>query len=319
MYMNQVFSKRFWKYFIISFAIITLFSTIVIVNQYFDKFMFFSIPFSYGLRFSLIASAVILPFSLAIAVSISSFIAFRNTSLKGIPNFFKLLAIGLILFLPLSIGLYLYDWNIQPSVKKQSMEMFWSMKTYSLSPEEIKKESEKEVEFNKIPDFENSTPTVLSGAKLQFKLDSLKKEQYKQAFECRRLLALLPSEEAKEAYESYKLEQMGIEYQHAETTKISSDSLAYISQVLLYDEASYLSETIMLLGDYRIESYKRTIGGASLILSYLLFAILGYFTRSKTMTKIFGIIAVIIVASYLLNVTTNLITTYLKDILSYAK
>jgi len=252
---------------------------------------------------------MLLPVSLCCAVSISSFMSFRNIPEKGAFVFFKMLGIGFAFFLILSVALYLYDCNISPRLKVQSLEMYWKVKNYSY-PNSINSE------FNKTPDFENLNAGTMCGRKLNFKLDSLREQQSKHINECNKLLALLPQNEADEAYESYKLEQLGVEYQYAQISHLEQDSLTYIQQVLLFEQADQLAESKMLVSEYHFESYKRSINAVCLLISYLVFATLGYILRNRSLTKILGVIAIIIVSAYLIYGVSNLTKAYLKQTLN---
>lgn len=304
--MKKIFNCRFWKYFIITFVIIQLLAIISAVAHYTDQFFIHTTPISFALKFCLIASVLTLPAVFCCAISISSFVTFRYANSQNTPAFFKLLGTGLVFVIPLAVVIYIYDTSIQPRVKAQSLEMYWGIKN-DLYPKVI------DSKFDRTPNFEDINASVIPKERLQFKFDSLKIEQSKQIIECNKLLELLPSKLATEAYESYRLEQMGVDHRYAETTEASEDSLAYIQQVLLYNQADNLAENSILLGEYQYESYKRNINAICLVLSYLVFATLGYCLRVKSMTKIFGIVAIIIVSFYMLYAVTHLTQEYLKQ------
>lgn len=306
--MNKIFNRRFWKYFIITFVVVQLLVILSTTNQYLDQFFYHAVPLNFGLKFSLVASTLLLSVSLCSATAIASFITFRHMPQQGVSNFFKMLGIGLGVFLIVAVAIYLYDWNVQPGLKKQSMEMYWKVKNYSTP-------SSTDSKFNYTPDFENMSPGTLSWEKLHYKSDSLREEQIKHIIECNNLLATLPSTEASEVYEAYKLEHMGVEYQYAETSDNIQDSIIYIQQTLLFDKAHELAESTMLLSEYKLENYKRSMNAVSLLLSYLIFATLGYFLRNRSLTKIFGIIAIIIVSIYLLYGVSHLTERYMKNTL----
>lgn len=317
--MTQFFNKRFWLYWVLTLLAVLIFYILLTANQYLDTFIYHSIPFNYATKFTLISVGIALSSAIAVAAATSSFITFRRTSSKGISSFFQLLGIGLIFFLPFSIGAYLYDNNITPKLKMRSMKILYSIKTYSSYPNEIRDSSDLSHYFGKISNFENSTPIVLSGKTLQLRLDSLEKEQSKLISECSKLLSQLPSDLAEEAYSNYKLDLSGISYQFSETPTINSDSLLYIQRVLLYDYAKRLAETTDSVNKFQIEKYKRISNATSILLFYIIFATMGYILRGKTLTKIFGIIAIIIVATYGLQLISSSLSTYLKEILTYTK
>jgi lipopolysaccharide export LptBFGC system permease protein LptF len=308
--MAKIFNRRFWKYFVITFVVAQLLVTLSAANEYTDQFLDHSVPLSAAFRFCVIASALLLPASLCLATSVASFVAFRQLSDGGLIAFFKALGIGFIGFLLLSAVVCFYDWNVQPKFKARSIERLWEIKSGSYSyPHAMEDKND----FYKMPNFEDYSESVLSRVKLTHKRDSVENMRNRQIDECARLLSLLPLEQAEKAYEAYRLQQLGVEYKYAPTPNISEDSIAYIQQVQLYNEAAGLAENNMLLGEYRFESYKRSLNAAALLLSFLIFATLGYCLRNKALTKIFGIIAIVIVAIYILTGINRYTEAYLKD------
>ncbi|NDV78907.1 hypothetical protein [Dysgonomonas sp. 511] len=308
--MAEIFNRRSWKYFVITFVVAQLLATVSAAMEYTDQFLYHSTPLSFAFRFCAIASALLLPASLCLATSVASFVAFRQLTEGGATAFFKALGIGFACFLLLSAVVCFFDWDIQPKLKAQSMERLWEIKSGSY-PRAIDDKND----FYKIPNFEDYSTGVLSGEKLSYRMDSVKDQQSKQIDECGRLLSSLPSKQAEEAYEAYKLQQLGVEYQYAQTPHVNNDSINNIQQIQLYEEAAGLAESSMLLGEYRFESYKRNLNAIALLFSFLIFATLGYCLRNKTLTKIFGIIAIVIVAIYMLTAINRYTEAYLKGTL----
>lgn len=312
-YKNRIFNKTFWKFFVITFAVIQFVAIASAVSEYFDRLMYYSTPFAF--EFYLTTSMLVLPASLFSAIAVSSFVSFRCALINGSKDFFKLWGFGFVCFLVFSIGIYQYDCNIQPKIKQQSMKMFWEIKTGRIYPEKIEEKPNQNASLDKMPEFENITLSVLSGEEIRSASDSVKRQQQQQIHEVRELLAVLPFALAEEAYESYNLDRMGVEFQYAKTVELSSDSLTYIQQVLLYEEASLLSENIINLIKYKIENYRRAINAVCCLLSFLIFAALGYLLKNKSLSKIFGIIAVVIVSIYMLYLTTHLMEVYFKGVI----
>ena len=308
--MNKIFNQRFWKYFGITFLIILLLTVVSVAIKTVDQFVYHTIPLMYAFKFCIVASVLILPSLFCYATSVSSFVTFRTLPLQESTAFFRMLAAGLIGILVFSTAIYLYDWNIQPNLKKQSFEMYWEIKHSSFPKVDS--------EFNKIPNFEDISSTIWSKKKLQFKIDSLYELRNTQIIECNELLSLFSPEQAMEVYESYKLEKMGVEYQPGNVLIVSPDSLFYM-QDLLYQQSFSLAENNMLIGEYRFEKYKRSANAIYLLLSYLLFSTLGYYLRNKSMTKIFGVIAIVIVSVYMLYIMTNFVEVYIRQAFSIVK
>lgn len=239
--MNTIFSKKFWKYFVITLLVMQLLAVLSVASQYADEFIYHSIPLGTACKFCIILSATLLSASLCYAASISSFISFRNLLQSGTPYFFRMLGVGLIFFFPLAITAYLYDWNVQPRLTAQSAEILWNIKSGSYS-ETIGPD------FNKPVDFKDSSPITSSRETVHLKIKSLENP-----------------------------------------------------------------------GEYRVESFKRTINAVCLLLSYLLFATLGYYLRNTSLMKIFGIMAIIIVSIYFLSSATHLTKKYVEHYYHYLR
>ncbi len=313
--MNVIFNKIFWKAFAITLAVVQLLAIITSVSKYLELITNYLTPLPFAFKFFLTASILLLPTSLCSAIAVSSFVSFRYALINGNKDFFKLLGLGVICFLVFSIGVYLYDCNIQPKLKQQSMEMLWKIKTGSIYPEKIEEKTDQDLNFKRMPEFEDFTPSVLSCKRIRFMSDSLKRQQQKQIIEVERLLAILPPELAEEAYKSYNLKQMGVEFQFAKTVEFNSDSLTHIQQISLYEEASLLSETTIDLIRYKIESWERFINAACCLFSFLIFATLGYFLKNKSLTKIFGIVAIVIVSIWVCYSTIHFMEGYFKEVI----
>lgn len=67
------------------------------------------------------------------------------------------------------------------------------------------------------------------------------------------------------------------------------------------------------LDKYRIERCLRMVMALNLLISYLLFASTGYFSRNQTVKKILGVLAVIIVAVALLSSVKGKVKQYMKN------
>lgn len=129
----------------------------------------------------------------------------------------------------------------------------------------------------------------------------------------------LTKELADEAQESYNLKFLGVDYDYATTAEIDPDSALYIQQYTLYDEAQLLAENYSNLLQHQVESYKRHINPLSFFLSFVLFALLGYCSRNKSINKIFGIIALILVSAFLLQSIERYVNATMREIVREAR
>lgn len=289
--MKQIFGKRFWKYFIIIFLVTALTHFAYILATYSPDF--YPLSIDKGLYIALLGALLALPSSLCMAISVAIFVGFRSANFSSTVDFVKTFALTAGCFLVLAGGFYVYNYTLRPRLYLESISSLWQIKTGSFHPTSI--EDGDSSGFSN-PDFENTMPAAFSYQKLHFKIDSLSNAQREHIQESNRLLNQLPKEKADEAYESYKMELLGVEYGYATATNLDPDSIMYIQQYTLYKEAQSLADTYAELVQYKIEYYKRWIDPVSLFLTFFIFAMVGYCSRNKSMNKIFGILAIIIVA-----------------------
>lgn len=297
--MKRIFGKRFWKYFIIIFLVTAFVNFAYIMATYSPNF--YPLSVDQGLYFALLGTLLALPSALCMATSVAIFAAFRSANFSGTTDFVKTFSLTAGCFLVLAGGIYVYNSTLRPTLNLKSAKLYWQMKTGSFYPESIE---DRGASVFSNPDFENTMPSTFSYQKLHFKIDSLSDAQKGHIQESNRLLNQLPKDLADEAYESYNLELLRVEYGHSSTTELSADSIFYIQRYTLYEEAQSLANSYAELARYEIENYKRWVDPVSLFLTFFIFALAGYCSRNKSMNKIFGILAIIIVAvAMLLSVT----------------
>lgn len=297
--MKRIFGKRFWKYFIIIF-LVTAFANFAHIMATYSPDLY-PLSMDKGLHFALLGTLLALPSALCMAISVAIFAAFRSANFNGIADFVKTFALTAGCFLVLASGIYAYNSTLRPILNLKSANLYWQMKTGSFYPESIE---DRGASVFSNPDFENRMPSVFSYQRLHFKIDSLSNAQKGHIKESNRLLNQLPKDLADEVYESYNLELLGVEYGHATTTDLSPDSVFYIQRYTLYEEAQSLANTYADLAQYWIENYKRWVDPVSLFITFFIFALAGYCSRNKSVNKIFGILAIVIVAvAMLLSVT----------------
>lgn len=289
--MKQIFGKRFWKYFISIFLATALVHFVYILATYSPDF--YPLSMDQGLHFALLGALLALPSVLCMATSVAIFAAFRSANFSETADFVKTFALTAVCFLLFAGGVYAYNSTLRPILNLRSASLYWQMKTGSFHPTPIE---DKDFSGFSNPDFENTMPSTFPYQKLHFKIDSLNDAQKGHIQESNRLLNQLPKDQADEAYESYNLEQLGVEYGYATTTNLNPDSIFYIQKNTLYWEAQSLANTYADLAQYDIENYKRWLDAVSLFLSFFIFALAGYCSRNKSVNKIFGVMAIIIVA-----------------------
>lgn len=293
--MKRIFGKRFWKFFSIMFLTTMLVNFAYILATYIPEF--YPLSLGQGLNFALLGTLLALPSALCMATAIACFVAFRKANFKGTADFVKTFALTAGCFLLLSGAVYVYNLTVHPEVKVETMLMLFKVKTGRFFPEAIGDNNNDNFSVNYL---RNETPIAFSHQKLRFRIDSISDAQKEYIQECHNLLKKLPKELADEAYDSYKMQLLGVEYGYDATTSIPLDSALFLQRNTLYYAALQLADSHAELAQYKIENYKRYIDSVSLLLSFVIFALAGYCSRNKSMNKIFGILAIIIVAAALL-------------------
>ena len=281
--------KRLGKYFAITFLVVLACALIGILSKEVERGTFYDLTIGealgYCMRLGLSGLSALIPYSLCIA----TFLSFWIMNSEKWAGFFRALAIGLVLVLPLSVMTYYYDWSVRPQMKAASAREMMDIKL--AYPESLadKYDIDKEQILKK-------HPMTMPKTKLVAWMDSLEASLLAGADTCGLLLAILPDTLASEAYESYRLEEMGVAYQYAAHPTASKDSLMFIQKEALYQRAISTWESLTELRRCRIECYDRMLSTACIYIGYFLFAILGYLLRYKPIKKILTVIAVLIVA-----------------------
>lgn len=291
--LKQFFSKTFWIYFIVSTLVITVSTIAYIVYDKADLIFSHSTPSDLVVPYIQFSVLALLPSLIINAIAIATFFTFRKTTLKGAPNFFKLLCTGLLFIAPFSIAYYAYHSTIHPDIYKETVTYSYNIRMYSRTPQKIEGNTRENLNYNKTHDLESITDKVLTSSRLQFKLDSVTQEQDQRLKEARRLLALLPKERAEDAYAYYKLESWGIPFQYS-----SAETLEEYLEGDLYNLTSNLEEASYQVVSLKYEKLMRIVNVALIFLTYIVYAFLGYALRGKTLTKICGYIAIFIVITY---------------------
>lgn len=220
-------------------------------NQEVNKGTFYDLPTEEALGFcvqlGLTAFTSLIPYSLSVA----TFLVFWAMDREKWTGFFRTLAIGLILVLPLSAMTYYYDWFVRPQMMVISVGKIVDMNhsypqsladKYGISIEQIL----------------NKKPMSMSKTKLIAQIDSLETSFQADIDTCGLLLSLLPDTLASKAYDSYRLREIGVVYQDAVHPVANEDSLRFIAHTELYQHAIGAWETSNELQRHRLEYFGRT-------------------------------------------------------------
>lgn len=253
--------------------------------------------------FGLLSMLILTPHILCYSVSIGAFMAFRKLADK---RFLAAIISGLVIVIPMAVSIGCYNNMVQPSLTAKSLSIMWDVKM-NLSPHYS-------VGDNFITadrDLMNSTPSTTSASVLSSRLDSLQYAADEIRVECGKLLTQLPDTMSRSAYESYRLKQMGVNYQYTVDAINNADVLNEIQQTRLYDAASRLSETLHAYGRLRSESLRRITTAIWFLICYLIFATIGYCVRKCPIKKMVLVIASAIISIAFINGVLELIRRFL--------
>ena len=311
---NMEILKKLGKYFLITFAITLVCAFIAFANLYGDigndAFDVFEPRKAW--RYCFILGAMSLTALATYSLGIATLLAFGKLRIRTWGEFARRWAVGLLLVIPLSALVYACDWFVYPPLKK----------TFTLMTLETKFDYPQEIadryDISKSEILENM-PMVMPKEKIDFTLDSLKLSFNAHADTCRMHLYALPDTMAAEAYNSYHLGAMGIEYGCSPQPAASEDSLRYLQKILLYRYADQAWDAQNEIQQLAKECSKRTNHTIGLYLSYLLSALVVFLLRYKAIKKILAITAVLIVLSYAFKQVGELVEEYAQDTRSISK
>jgi hypothetical protein len=313
-YFRTIISKKNMKhlkknciYFIVIFTIAVACGFAGLVIKEVNKGTFYDLPteeaLSFCVQLGLTAFTSLIPYSLSVA----TFLVFWAMDREKWTGFFRTLAIGLILVLPLSAMTYYYDWFVRPQMMVISVGKIVDMNhsyprsladKYGISIEQIL----------------NKKPMSMSKTKLIAQIDSLETSFQADIDTCGLLLSILPDTLASKAYDSYRLREIGVVYQDAVHPVANEDSLRLVAHTELYQHAIGAWETSNELRRHRLEYFGRTLNTGYIYIAYILFAFLGYLLRFKPIKKILAVFAILIVAAWIYHEINSIVQEYAKKL-----
>lgn len=299
--------KKLCEYFAVAFPIVLVCGFIGLVIKEVDRGTFYDLDTSEALVFCLQLGMTTFTALIPYSLSIATFLSFWTMKGEKWTDFFRALAIGLLLVLPLSAMTYYYDWLMRPQAMAESA---WKIIDRRMS---YPKELTDKYGITKA-DVLNKMPETMPETKLVARMDSLNASFQADTDTCGQLLSILPDTLASEAYGIYRLEEMGIAYQYAEHPAADKDSLMFIQQTVLYQRAIQAWETLKELLRHREAYFDRSLNTACIYIAYLLFALLSYLLRYKPIKKILTVFAMLIAAAWIYHEIDTLVQARAKKI-----
>ena len=161
---------------------------------------------------------------------------------------------------------------------------------------------------------QSKKPMSMSKTKLAAQIDSLETSFQADIDTCGLLLSTLPDTLASQAYDSYRLKEIGVVYQYAVHPAANKDSLMFIAHSELYQHAIGAWETSNELQRHKQEYFGRTLNTGCIYIAYILLAFLGYLLRYKPIKKILAVFAILIVAAWIYHEINSLVQGYAKKL-----
>ena len=197
--------KKLCEYFAVAFPIVLVCGFIGLVIKEVDRGTFYDLDTSEALVFCLQLGMTTFTALIPYSLSIATFLSFWTMKGEKWTDFFRALAIGLLLVLPLSAMTYYYDWSMRPQAMAESA---WKIIDRRMS---YPRELTDKYGITKA-DVLNKMPETMPETKLVARMDSLNASFQADTDTCGQLLSILPDTLASEAYGIYRLEEMGIAY-----------------------------------------------------------------------------------------------------------
>ena len=112
--------KKLCEYFAVAFPIVLVCGFIGLVIKEVDRGTFYDLDTSEALVFCLQLGMTTFTALIPYSLSIATFLSFWTMKGEKWTDFFRALAIGLLLVLPLSAMTYYYDWSMRPQAMAES-------------------------------------------------------------------------------------------------------------------------------------------------------------------------------------------------------
>ena len=268
--MRQILSKKFLKYFLISFLIFEAILLLQFVSKYLEDIFGKGISFSIVLELFFFASITLIGFSLLFGVLIASIFTFRNFSLKSKFPFKTNIASGLLVIIVVSCLHFSFNNWILPNSTLELYAMIYDVK--NTAPDtEFEKSDRSLFEKNKI---------AMSIRELNLQIDTANMEIVELISVSDSLLSLLPDSVAIEKYNKLDLEDYGVNYSYSKTDTLSERDILKAGHYL-QSYRSKLKRAYNVRQSFKKEIFSKIILPIELILLYLIGTSFGYYYNDQ--------------------------------------
>jgi len=268
--MKIILSKKFLKYFLVSFLILWGILLLQFLARYNEDVLFkgFSINDLIKLVYHNLLNLT--GFSLLFAILIASMFSFRYFTNSREIAFKKELTGNSIIVLILALLFFGFTNRILPKSKLEMTSILYEMK--ATAPGNNIQRVNRDV-FRDLP----SNMTIKN---IKYKTDTLNNNINEYKHLCDSLLALLPDSVAQNSYKTLSLDDYGIIFTSSKTDTMSERGIKFADNYLKLYQGK-LKKTVLKKQKYLKEKASRIILPVELILLYIIGASFGYFYNDQ--------------------------------------
>lgn len=268
--MRQILSKKFLKYFLISFLIFEAVLLLNFISRYIEDIFGKGISFSIILELFFYASITLIGFSFLFGILIASIFTFRYFSLNRTFSFKSNIASGLVTMIIVSILYFGFNnWGL-PKANLEMTVMIYEFKNTG-----------SDSEFNRVErDLFKNYHTAMTVKEINLFVDSINNRFDKYIQEADSLLSLLPDTTALEIYKRLNLDKYGINFNSSLTENLKKREVKRAYYDLL-SHGKKMNVTIEKRQRYQKEKFNRIILPFELILLFLIGASFGFYYNDQ--------------------------------------
>lgn len=268
--MKQILSKKFLKYFLISFLIFEAVLLLNFISRYFEDIFGKGISVSNILELIFYSSITLIGFSLLFGILIATIFSFRYFSCRESFSFKSNITSGLVIMFLVSILYFSFNNWILPKANIEMIAMVYDFK--SAAPDS---------EFKRVDrTLFKDNQTAMSVSEINSYVDSINTRITEYIQEADSLFLLLPGTVALDIYKRSKFDKYGVKFSPSLTQNISEREVKRAG----YHLKSHGKKMNVIFGKrqrYQKEKFNRIIMPFELILLYLIGASFGFYYNDQ--------------------------------------
>ena len=268
--MRQILSKKFLKYFLISFLIFEVVLLLNYISRYFEDIFGKGIPASNILELIFYSSVTLIGFSLLFGILLATIFSFRYFSSRESFSFKSNILSGLVIMLFISLLHFSFNNWILPKANVELYSLVYEFKSTAPNSE-FKRVDRSLFKQNKI---------AMSIKELNLHIDTVNTEIEEYIQKSDSLIAFLPDTVATEIYNSSRLESYGVKYKSSTQDTLSEREINRAGNYLK-SFGSKLQRSFKEKQDFKKEKFTKIILPLELILLFLIGASFGFYYNDQ--------------------------------------